>query len=215
MINVAVLCPTYGRYQLLKRSIGFFLGQHLPEGVNAKMFVINDGEKPIFSTLPNVQIFNFSKRITLMTKRAMMFEHACETGYDLAVNWDDDDEYHTHYLFSAVDALSQNNNWLVAKPHYNCLSIRNMFNNVVYPVTANILAIHESVLTCNVKKCMAEKFVPFRTDDKNFRTETHGIANRTSIYEYSTPVEIHDLFVYNKYHVKPDYDFGDGVTPVC
>ncbi len=128
---VACLCPTYGRFSLLREALACFLAQDYP---NKQLIILNDAELPIglfegvksgygldeqgtapYEALADVHIINVLPFTNLGAKRQALLEQAvpfCNQadGAELpryCAHWDDDDLYLPWHLSMCVQTLEE------------------------------------------------------------------------------------------------------------
>lgn len=102
MPAVTCLCPTHGRFELLREALGCFMAQQYP--TKCFLLIVNDAPKPLNADIPCVEIINMPEMFgNLGAKRQFLLEHAQTP---LVAHWDDDDLYLPHHLTrSVVSAL--------------------------------------------------------------------------------------------------------------
>ncbi len=113
---VTCLCPTYGRFELLRESLACFLAQDYP---NKRLIILNDGPEPIrlsenltitarqarFDWGADVEVINSGTPYpTLGEKRAALLQASTIV---LAAHWDDDDLYLPWHLSDCVAKLRE------------------------------------------------------------------------------------------------------------
>lgn len=85
---VSCLCPTYGRFTLLRQSLACFLAQQYEP---KEFIILNDHPQPISCDYPGVRVVNAETRFPNMgQKRQALLELARG---EWACQWDDDDFY--------------------------------------------------------------------------------------------------------------------------
>ena len=99
---ITCLCPTYGRFQLLRRALACFLAQTYP---NKQLLILNDAPKAIEDPLEELPaaVFWVPPFENLGEKRQSLLEGAHTP---LVAHWDDDDIYLPWHLDDCVDALA-------------------------------------------------------------------------------------------------------------
>ncbi len=101
---VTCLCPTYGRFQLLRRAVACFLAQDYPG--EKRLLVLNDGVQPIPASGPRLEevfvVNHYPPFQNLGLKRQRLLECA---GTPIVAHWDDDDLYLPWHLSEAVRTL--------------------------------------------------------------------------------------------------------------
>ena len=102
--EITCLCPTYGRFGLLRRSVAMFLNQTEPE---RRLLILNDAPRPItlgeFRGRDTIQVLNARPdHQELGEKRSRLLREASTS---LVAHWDDDDVYLPHHLQCGVTAL--------------------------------------------------------------------------------------------------------------
>jgi len=111
--EIECLCLTYGRFQLLREAVSFFILQDYP---NKFLTIINDAPIPLneHNLPPNIKVMNCSKRFkTLGDKRQFAIRNAQK---EIVAHWDDDDTYLPWHLYSCMKRLDKNKNILLVKP---------------------------------------------------------------------------------------------------
>jgi hypothetical protein len=98
--KITCLCPTYGRFSLLRESLTWFLTQTYK---NKELIILNDAPVKIECGIPGVRVVNVSSQPTLGHKRKLLLELAAS---DLVTHWDDDDIYLPFFLEQAVKNYS-------------------------------------------------------------------------------------------------------------
>jgi hypothetical protein len=99
---VTCLCPTFGRFSLLRDVVTCFLQQDYP---NKRLLILNDAPVPLRSDEPGVEIRNEPEMYAnLGVKRQAMLQLA---DTEIVAHWDDDDLYLPWYLSRSVEALQR------------------------------------------------------------------------------------------------------------
>ena len=104
MIQPLVSCvmPTADRSKYVPYALSYFFNQ---DYFNSEIVIIDDGQKPIQSILPeNLRIKYF--RTAPITTIGLKRNYACEKADgDIIVHWDDDDWYASDWISRQVNAL--------------------------------------------------------------------------------------------------------------
>lgn len=90
--SVTCLCPTYGRFHLLRQSVACFLIQDYPY---VRLLILNDSQHPIRrgAHVDEIEIINADERYpNLGAKRQALLEETW-ANYEAVAHWDDDDLY--------------------------------------------------------------------------------------------------------------------------
>jgi glycosyltransferase involved in cell wall biosynthesis len=105
-MKVSVICPTFGRSQLLEETIESFLRQDYPD---KEMIILNDlSDQQLIYDHPQVKIYNVQEKIyPLSLKKNKLVSLTCG---ELIVNWDDDDKFLPWNLSLFVDSFKQKPN---------------------------------------------------------------------------------------------------------
>ena len=134
---VTCLCPTYGRFSLLRESLACFHAQDYP---NKMLLILNDAEIPIeraeYETMCKVVIWNCPGRFAnLGEKRQALLELATTP---LVAHWDDDDFYLPWHLSRSVKAL-------LMRPAMRCVKSRGAWYMVGKVPDIQCRGIHHNV----------------------------------------------------------------------
>ena len=111
---VTALCPTYGRFSLLREALACFLAQDYP---NKQLIILNDAPEPILLTT-HYSLLTLVNRpapfANLGEKRQWLLERAASP---LCAHWDDDDLYLPWHLSMCVEFLLERPEFKCVKPH--------------------------------------------------------------------------------------------------
>jgi len=143
---VTCLCPTYGRFQLLRLSVACFLAQDYP---NKRLLILNDATIPLThgAMFPGVHVLNLEGLFeNLGHKRQALLELAPppqsaienQKSKMLCAHWDDDDLYLPWHLSRSVAAL-------LAHPEAHCVKSRGAWYLVGVPPSLEARGIHHNV----------------------------------------------------------------------
>jgi len=86
-MKISCVCPTHGRFDLLRASLAFFLSQ---TWLDSELLILNDAPVPIECDHPRVKVMNETGFDTLGDKYVRL---AAETSGDMIAHWEDDDVY--------------------------------------------------------------------------------------------------------------------------
>ncbi len=102
---VTCLCPTYGRFSMLRESLACFIAQDYP---NKKLLILNDADEGLYLdgavAMRFVLVVNRSERFENLGEKRRALLEAADT--PLVAHWDDDDLYLPWHLSDAVARLS-------------------------------------------------------------------------------------------------------------
>jgi hypothetical protein len=106
---VTCLCPTYGRFQLLREALACFLAQDYPG--EKRLLILNDADRLIhvpevsdlYSETNSLTIVHDYGQYTCLGQKRQFLLHRAET--PLVAHWDDDDLYLPWHLSRSVAAL--------------------------------------------------------------------------------------------------------------
>jgi len=99
--SVTCLCPTWGRFELLRDAVACFLIQDYPF---ATLMILNDAPVELKSLdLEYIRIINYGKEFATLGEKREFLLNMAESR--LIAHWDDDDLYLPWHLSSLVDEL--------------------------------------------------------------------------------------------------------------
>ena len=100
---VSCLCPTYGRYGMLRQALACFLAQaYEPK----ELIILNDHPTPIRCDYPGVRVVNAPERYVGLGRKRQALLDLAEGEY--AAHWDDDDLYLPWHLSHWLPVLQEN-----------------------------------------------------------------------------------------------------------
>ena len=97
---VTCLCPTHGRFALLREALGCFAAQHYPA---KRLMIVNDAPEPIEADIPGVEIINMPNVFLNLGAKRQFLLGLAQT--PLVAHWDDDDLYLPNHLERSTRAL--------------------------------------------------------------------------------------------------------------
>ncbi len=101
-MHITAICPTYGRFELLRAAVGCFVTQ---THADRDMLILNDAPVPIECDVPGVRVINNTHDFgSLGGKYAHMLD---EAEGDVIAHWEDDDLYLPWHLASAAEAMDE------------------------------------------------------------------------------------------------------------
>lgn len=106
--KVTCLCPTFGRFQLLRYSLSCFLHQTYE---NKELIILNDAPVPIECYFPQVTVINSDDRFPNLGKKRQELLEVADSPY--VAQWDDDDVYLPWHLEEAMNNIHEG---LMVKP---------------------------------------------------------------------------------------------------
>lgn len=113
MAEVVCLCPTYGRFQLLRRALTCFLTQDYPD---KHLLICNDAPVPIKIDphwADQVTVWNRHAAFRRLGKKRQRLLERIAGQSPIAAHWDDDDLYLPWHLSRAIAALIEQDAWCV------------------------------------------------------------------------------------------------------
>jgi hypothetical protein len=117
---VTALCPTYGRFELLRDAVACFLLQSFKP---RRMLILNDAPEPLHLTQTDtllqvpgcsIDVWNIPKRYPTLGHKRQALLTGADSEY--VAHWDDDDWYLPWHLQQNMDALRDSEVQCV-KPH--------------------------------------------------------------------------------------------------
>ena len=100
-MHITAICPTYGRFELLRAAVGCFVTQ---THADRDLLILNDAPVPIECDVPGVRVINETGFDSLGEKYARLLD---EAEGDVIAHWEDDDLYLPWHLASAAEALTK------------------------------------------------------------------------------------------------------------
>jgi len=98
-MHITAICPTYGRFELLRAAVGCFVRQ---THADRDMLILNDAPVPIECDVPGVRVINETGFDSLGEKYARLLD---EAEGPVIAHWEDDDLYLPWHLASAAEVI--------------------------------------------------------------------------------------------------------------